>query len=155
MTQTIQETKIQKPEDRLVVSVAGANKEILMTAGLVRRLAAYVGSLDNVGAAYMDPALQIAMIDECLKERTPSGTPAVTEMPDLDKYKLSTEDGDKIAQWIGGHLTYFFINGALMMRQDLEGPMKALQSLMSSLTGMAASLTSKPSVGPSESVQAA
>lgn len=157
MTENIKEVKIQKPEDRITVTVKGASREILMSAGLVRRLSAYVGSMDNVGAVYMEPALQIALIEECLRDRHPSGAakdPADV-IPDLDKYELSTDDGDRLASWIGGHVTHFFINGALMMKNNLEDPMKTLQTLMSSLTGMAASLTSKPSAGPTESVQAA
>lgn len=144
---------ITKPEDRITVTVNNEQRELFMSAGLVRSLAAFIGDITAVDMIYSDPILQTAMLVHALTPRTERGA-AADKAYALDDFEMTPDEAEKIVMWIGGHMLYFFINAALMLQSTVEKPVEALQSLMSSLTGSIPSQEIKPSVGPSASSQA-
>ena len=146
------ETVINRPDDRLSVTINEEVKELLMTAGLVRRLASIIGSMENLESLFMDPITQSALMLETLRDRTPAGSPTDPDLVDVleNKYPMSTAEGEKLTRWIADHVTHFFIAGALTARDSMGPKMEELKSLMSSLNGLGDSITEKASAGPTE-----
>lgn len=158
---TEQNQKVEKPDDRLSITIDDKVRELFMSAGLLRRLAAYVGGPDGLQNVFTDPSHQILLMVEVLKPRTPNGAPATVAALapataySLEDFPMSTADGEKMSDWISGHLTYFFINGVLTFKKNLEGPAKILQNLTPFQIGSEDSLTKKVSPGPSDAASAA
>lgn len=128
-----------KPEDRLAIHVNGELKEIFMSGGLLRRLAPYVGHADDFSQIYQDAITQNMMVVEALRPRTVYGT-AVAKRGDgqkvehdIDDFELSTDDMDKLVNWITEHVLYFFISGVLnakTLAEKNKEVMTSLQKLM-------------------------
>ena len=84
------------------------NREIKMTYGLLQRLASRFNDLGQVENVSLDANLQNDLINEVLAERDENGA---RELPDKDySLELSIQDGEKLMDWISGHIIDFFIS---------------------------------------------
>ncbi len=144
--------KVEKPTDILEITVNKERREILMSAGLIRRLASIIDGYENTANIFIDPILQTVLMIEALKPRAAHGTPVEKDrVYTLDDFDMSNEDGSKMVSWIGGHVLYFFIEGARHISENVVPQVKAaeeeIQTLTSSVSGTKSSLNETQSVG--------
>lgn len=147
-----EEIKIPTPDSRIKTTVNGEQKEVFMSAGMIRQLAIVTSDLEDISSVYLDPSSQERCLVTLLVERDARGTP----VEDVDKltmmaFEMEPNDADVLAKWVGDHLLAFFIKGARNMNQSVKLQEEAFQNLAQSLTGTKASMETKPSVGSSES----
>ena len=139
------EEKFKKPEDRLTLKVAGQDKELFMSAGLVRKVASIVNELEDMAHIYLTPAVQERCAVQVLVERDERGRPKEdVDSLDLMAFEMTTEDAAKLFKWIGDHVMHFFIEGATNMETNLKDQMSVLQNLAQSLNGTVDSIQKKP-----------
>lgn len=132
---------LEKPEDRLTITVNGKEKEILMSGALVRRLTTLcLGYGEDPSVVYLNPEVQEICMIESLVERDKNGR--VVE-GDKDKtifaFDVSVEDSEALVNWMGDHVLYFFIKGSTTVGQAAKKIEKTMGNLMSYLSGPQAS----------------
>lgn len=144
-----------KPNDYLSVVVNKEPQEVFMSGGLVRRLSAYMGNLQDFSAVFGDAELQNLLVVEALRPRNKRGETA--QEYTIEDFELSTEDTTKLVMWITEHALHFFVQ-SLQSAKELGDNNKdlteVLQKLMQSGNGSEASVESTQSAGPSTSSQA-
>lgn len=144
------------PPDRLNVKFTDPDgtdmeKDVLMSAGLVRRLAAIAASLDDFSRLYTDPTIQEVFILEVIKGRNKRGEEAEEELKyTLEDYEMTIAMGDEIAKWATDHVLHFFTNTAALVMKEATDKTSALAGLADSMNGLESFLETKQSVGPSE-----
>lgn len=146
-----QEIAVPTPDSRMKVTVNGQEKEVFMSAGMIRRLASISNELEDISSIYLDPDVQERCLVHLLVDRDNRGVP--TEEPtklSMMAFEMEPDDADKLAQWVGDHLMAFFIKGAKNMRQSIQLQEKTFQNLAQSLIGTKNSMESMQSAGPSE-----
>lgn len=125
---------IPRPKDRLTVTVKGQPKELFMSSGLTRTLAALLPSLEDVANMFIDAIQQEVVLRAILVDRTASG-----EAKDLnngiDDYEISEDDCEKIITWVGEHLHAFFINMGVRYALILKPVADHIESQGQSSTG--------------------
>ena len=150
MTQEdLKEIKVDKPDDRLTINLKEERKELFMSGGLIRELAHIIGTLDNLEMFYIDSHYQELCILRTLVDRDNRGQ--VTEEDkerSLSSFPLTIEDCDKIRDWIGGHLMYFFIKSVLSLTTNLKDQTETFSQLAQLQDGIRNLMGEKPSVGP-------
>jgi len=139
-----------KPEvkilpSRFQVVTATGPKEVFMSAGLVRLLAAIVEHENNLLAMYADPTLQTVLMSTALQDRTARGEHSAMDASPVE-LEIDVEEGEKLIEWISGHVLNFFTrNSEIVARSLQEG--QPLQKLTASLTGLKDSQQEKLSAG--------
>ena len=128
---------LKRPEDRLFIGVNGAEKEVFMSGALVRRLTSIcLGYGEDPTVIYLTPEVQEACTLEALVTRDNNGR-VVEE--DKDKtafaFNLNVEDAEKLINWMGDHILYFFIKGSTTVGQQAKNIEKTMGNLMSFLSG--------------------
>ena len=114
--------------DTIYVTYDGKDKEIRMTYGLQQLLCSRVSSLEAVENMYLDATLQTVLMNDVLAERDEKGN-AVEEGKQWAMW-LNVEDGEKLMDWISGHLVDFFISRS-RAQQKATGKVMDLISEMS------------------------
>lgn len=99
---------IEKTPDTIHVTYDGKDKEIRMTYGLQQLLCSRVSSLEAVENMYLDATLQTVLMNDVLAERDEKGN--VVEENKQWAMWLNVEDGERLMDWITGHLVDFFIS---------------------------------------------
>lgn len=99
---------IEKTPDTIHVTYDGKDKEIRMTYGLQQLLCSRVSSLEAVENMYLDATLQTVLMNDVLAERDEKGN--VVEENKQWAMWLNVEDGERLMDWISGHLVDFFIS---------------------------------------------
>lgn len=155
MSDNLDIPKVQKPKDRLTITVNEKDQEVFMSGGLIRQLAPIASSLGEFTQIFQNADIQEALIITALRPRTLAGQPVVKDLNySLDDFVMSTDEMDKLIAWIADHVLYFFVNSlsaAKSLMDSNSDTMKRLDQLTRSLIGSQASTESNPSVGPSES----
>lgn len=83
-------------------------RTIKMTYGLIQNLANYFKNLEQVENMSIDTSLQNILINEVLAERDENGQR--TEPLKNYALDLSIAEGEKLMEWIMGHVLDFFIS---------------------------------------------
>jgi len=137
-------TKTEKPSDRLTINIAMPGEtemvptELFMSAGLVRRLAQISQQFPDLSQLYVDLVAQDILMTETLRPRTPRGQPVLDY--ELTEFKFSTEDGQKLMNWITEHVLYFFtetVRHLMVIGTDQSGTLMKLMDSMSGLKTLA------------------
>lgn len=115
-------------EDRIHISLDGEDRELFMSRGLLLRLAALVGETTDLMQIYMDPTLNEMILTEVLKRRRPTGEQAAEFS--LDDVEISNGDCDKIVEWVGDHVTDFFIGRVQMANRALPQYKKFAEAMV-------------------------
>lgn len=145
------EQAIKKPTDRLKVSfglspdLPNIERELFMSAGLLRKLATVTSGHASMVDLYTDASMQSFLIVEVLKPRTPRGE-AVTEYQ-LEDFDISIEEAEKVSNWIIEHIVSFFLNAVQKVRTAVEDKDSNLMKLAVSMNGSQDSTIENPSVG--------
>lgn len=131
-----------KPADRLVIELGDSPKTIFMSAGLLRILSGMVALQDDLTIIFLDPVFQEQCLLQVLAERDDMGFP-IEDLSkiSLAKYPLTVAESDKLIQWIGEHILYFFTVSASAVSQKVPETLKKIQDLTQSLTGSENSAT--------------
>lgn len=155
MSEEQEKVNITKPDDRITVKVNGEDKELLMSAGMLRELSKLIGEYEDVSVVYVDAGVQERCLLTLMVDRNERGQPTepISELT-LFMFDMSTEDADKIAKWVGDHVVNFIITGASNMKESVQVQEKMFQNLAQSLSGMNNSIQSAPSAGGTISQQA-
>lgn len=99
---------LEKTPEIIHVSYDGKDKEIRMTYGLQQLLCSKVSSLEAVENMHLDASLQAVLMNDVLAERDEKGN--VVDPEKQYAMWLNVEDGEKLMDWISGHLVDFFIS---------------------------------------------
>lgn len=99
--------------------LGGSELTLFMSFGLLNKLSAMVGDLNNLPDLYLVPELQDTIIYEILVPRDEAGK----ALQDYKLYQfsdeLSTEEGSRLIEWCEAHLTSFFLK-RLQAAQHLQ-----------------------------------
>lgn len=145
-------TELTKPDDYLTLKIGKekTERELFMSAALIRSLVAVVGEDNDLMSIFTDAGAQNQLMSFVLCPRDNKGR-MVDEFY-LESVPMSTEEGKKLCDWIRDHILYFFIDNAETAKQKLQGPV--MERLLGLLTGSANLMEEKPSAGPSTADQA-
>lgn len=140
-----------KPQDRIKVTVNDQDRELLMSAALIRKIINLISDIEAVPMIFIDPVIQEKAIIETLVERDGRGNP-VEDVSTLNlfAFNMSTDEGEKLVKWIGDHALYFFTKGAVTSAEALKISQKTVENLMPSLDGTRGLPPMKPSAGATE-----
>ena len=138
--------EVEKPSDRITITIDGEQREIFMSAGLASRLQFMCNNLENLTEVYSNLALQVAMVLECLAPRTKHGE-QLKEI-NLDDFDLSHEEYKRLLDWAQSHTMYFFFERVNDLMK-LKDPANKTAKLMAYWSGMLDSQIEKQSVGGS------
>lgn len=84
-------------------------KTLLMSFGLLNRLAAYIHEPQQIPNIYLVPEIADVFLFESLVDRDKDGNPLEKFNADLFGAKLHHAQAEKLLEWCEGHLTAFFI----------------------------------------------
>lgn len=136
---------IPRPDETIIIRVAGVQKTIFMSAGLRGRLVSHLSGLEDIESVFVNPTLQETLILECVAVRSKRGD--IEDCSTTDE--ISQSDAENLVSWVVDHVLYFFINGAARTKEmGKEGG--AAQRLMLLLSGSQDSTENSPSAGPTE-----
>jgi hypothetical protein len=122
----------------LHITLAGADRELLMSYGLLNELAKIVGSPEVAPSISIDEGLRQEVLAACLAERKPSGK-ILKPVPDMDDLEISIDDIESILDWATEHVLSFFVRSLGKMVKRVEANKDVLEGLKSSLDGLQAS----------------
>lgn len=150
MTETVTEIKPADPYLTVKVKMPGQekaeDKELMMSAGLLRRVVAIASGAGDITEIYANPHIQQVILVEILQPRTEHGKKR--ENLSLDDFEMLPEEADKIVTWAGSHILNFF-SGAVNNIKSAVSDQGSLKTLTDSLNGLANSVQTKPSAGAS------
>lgn len=141
----------QKPSDRLKVTygltpdLPTMEREVFMSAGLIRRLATVTSGHSSMADLYTDASMQSFLLVEVLKPRTPRGE-STTEYQ-LEDFDISIDEADKLNNWIIEHIISFFLNAVQKVRTAVATPESNLMKLAVFMTGSQDLTTESQSAG--------
>lgn len=124
--------------DKLSITFEGADREILMSYGLLNELAKLVGSPEVAPSISIDENLREEVLKACLAERKPSGK-IVKHVADMDDLNMSIEHIEAVLDWATEHVLSFFVRSLGKMVKRVEANKDVLEGLKSSLDGLQAS----------------
>lgn len=132
--------------DRLTINVNGEDKEIFMSAGLLRRCVTVMLGKSSVDLTelYINPEAQSELMVMCLVSRDQRGKASTMS---IDDFEFTEQDGQTLFAWITEHILSFFVHNAERMRGDLESPLSALHKLTQSTLGTEGSPSISASAG--------
>lgn len=116
-----------KPADCINVTIEENEYKLLMTYGLLSKLAGMVGSQEQLLDAGFAHESRDEMIKAALTKRGRSGAFEEDEI-DLDNLDLDT--AEEILEWVTGHLTAFFMK---RLRSAQSG-MQSFKEVMTEIT---------------------
>lgn len=129
------------------LKVDGKDFEVFMSFGLLNELSAMIGDPARAAIIFFDPPLRENVLRSALATRTKAGkvTAAVEEITDVE---VDLGEIELLLSWIAGHVLRFFVRSVKSVAL-LEGDLKELAGLSSSLDGSKGSPSKKASVGRS------
>lgn len=134
--------EIQKPDDRLTITLDGEQKELFMSSGMLRILSNLVSLQDDLTCIFIDPLMQERCLLEVLTPRDELGQPTIDlSTVSLAMYDLSIEESDKVVKWMGEHTLHFFTVSASSVSVKVPEMIKKIQDLTQSLPGLEDSAT--------------
>lgn len=138
--------ELVRPKDTFDIEIVTTKemRRIFMSAGLRNRLTLHIKGLGEIETIFSDPTLQEILLTECLAKRSPEGN--VVETVSIDDITIA--DSEQLIKWIGDHVLYFFINGAMKTGELIQAG-SPLQKLMELLNGLHNLLENKQSAGDS------
>lgn len=123
--------KTDKTPDTIRITYDGKDREIRMTYGLQQLLCSRVSSLEAVENMHLDAGLQALLMNEVLAERDEKG-----KVVDPDKQYamfLGVEEGEKLMDWIAGHLVDFFISRSRAQQKATDKVMDLIAEMSKTL----------------------
>lgn len=136
--------EIKIPSDTLTVSLRSGERELFMSAGLIRELIGYVGTGEDFVGMWTEPQKQTFLMATVLVNRDAKGVPDIQD-PDEIIASIGVIESRKVLEWIEDHVLYFFIGNAETAKKSLQGP--AMQKLLELLSGSQLSAEQKLFVG--------
>lgn len=121
----------EKTPEIIHVTYDGKDKEIRMTYGLQQLLCSRVSNLEAVENMYLDANLQTTLMNDVLAERDEKGN--VTDEGKQWSMWLNIEDGEKLMDWISGHLVDFFISRSRAQQKATEKVMDLIKEMSKTL----------------------
>ena len=100
----------EKTPEIIHVTYDGKDRQIRMTYGLQQLLCSRVSSLEAVENMFLDANLQTVLMNDVLAERDEKGNIEKEKEGTQWAMYLSVDDGEKLMDWISGHLVDFFIS---------------------------------------------
>lgn len=100
-------------------------KTLLMSFGLLNRLAAYIHDPQQLQNIYLVPEIADVFIFESLIERDKEGHPLEKFSPNTFGERLHFEDAERLLKWCEGHLTAFFskrLQAAVRVQEKILNP---------------------------------
>lgn len=98
--------------------VERVGKKLVMSYGLVQTLAGFFRDLDQVGNLSLDYTLQTQLLNEVLDDRDEKGN---RKNPDKNfAYDLSLDEGKRVNEWVGAHISDFFLSGLQKQVEAIE-----------------------------------
>lgn len=141
--------EVEKPSDRLTITVNGKEQEIFMSGGLIRTLVPYYMESQTATEMFGESLLQNEVIVECVRPRTKSGQPRLSYT--IDDFEISRDDSNKLIAWVTEHVLYFFIDSmttVFSFGQKNQPQIQKLMKLMQSPAGSQDSQDQNVSAGP-------
>lgn len=124
--------------DKITIAFEGADRDLLMSYGLLNELAKIVGSPEIAPSISIDERLREEVLGACLATRKPSGK-VTKKVEDLDDLDLSIDDVERLLDWATEHVLSFFVRSLGKMVKRVEANRDVLEGLKSSLDGLEAS----------------
>lgn len=134
--------KYQGPSDTEAV-----DHQILMSAGLLRRLVAIVQSIPDITAIYADVYIQEIVIVEVCKPRPIRGKEP--EQYTLNDFIMTPATANQILAWVSKHVMDFFTDAAERVKAA-TAETGEIKTFLESLTGLVLSQNAKQSAGPTD-----
>lgn len=138
--------EMELPNDLLQIKIKRdtEDKELFMSAGMLRAIVGWVGTADRFIDVFTDPQIQLEILGFILAPKGADGK--VQEGFNLDTLEISPAEGDKVLKWVEAHILHFFIGNAKTLKASLES--QQMKKLMALLSGMEDLQNGKPSSGP-------
>ena len=110
------------------VTIFGETREIKMSFGLINELAGIVGSIELVHLIGLDAEMTHGLIRSTLAKRDTNGR--IIEEPPLFEIDADDPAIQAILEWVGGHITDFFLNSLEKSKIVLESRQDRLKALL-------------------------
>ena len=128
--------------DHLEVTLNGAKETLFMSYGLLNRLTTMLNGAENVPLLANDSILQEKVILEVFTKRDKKQV--VYQPTDLDEFEVSLSDIGNVLDWVGAHVTDFFLQTTeKTMLQALKSKAR-VESLAATASGFSQSPSLKP-----------
>lgn len=128
--------------DHLEIKQDGEPRKLFMSYGLLNRLTVIIGGSDRVPLLAGDPAMQEEVLLEVFTKRE-KNMPTVRP-DDLEELDVSLADIGNILDWVGGHVTNFFLQATERSVVQAQKTAKRMESLQATVTGISGSPSLKP-----------
>lgn len=138
---------MSEPNTKLTVHYDDDDHELFMSYGLLNQLIRIVPDIDQIGSMYFDPDTTNKVLETVLSKRSKSGK--IVEKVSVEDVDIDLENVRLILDWVGAHLTDFFIKGLESMSKTVGSRAKELETLVSSVSGSETSVSETDSSGPS------
>lgn len=139
-------------KDRYKVKIGDETHEVFMSFGLLNEVCTVIGDVENIALMQTDGTLRTAVLNSVLSQRDEVGE--ISEHFNIMTSNLTTDEALKLLDWVAEHAFDFFLKSLESAKNlsDKHGP--RMQTLLSSLTGLADSVGSEQSASSSESAPA-
>ncbi|WP_353645768.1 hypothetical protein [Mesorhizobium sp. WSM2239] len=135
-------------KDRFEITQDGKPREIFMSFGLLNTITALMGDPAVAASVYFNPELREAVLITALHERSKTGK-IIDEVVELDDLDIPMSDIEALLAWEVDHAISFFVRSMERVK-GLKGQLESLTADVSSLNGLQASPSKKPSSGRSK-----
>lgn len=138
---------MERPSERLEVKLNGEDHEVFMSAAMRTRVVALLEDMSNIEAIFLNPELHEQLFITLLADRDERGR-LKSDDHTINDFDLTTEDADKLVDWVGDHVLHFFMRGARGIEKMLKAQQEEIKDLHQSTNGIKASLQESQSAGP-------
>ena len=124
----------------LTVKLGESDKQLFMSYGLLNRLTLIVGGPEGAPAIGGVPEVQEAVLLEVFTERPKGEAPVPPKS--LEEIEISLDDVANVLDWVGGHITDFFlqtVTKSMEKAKAQEGRLQKLGLLVPIVTGSSSS----------------
>lgn len=122
--------------DRISIKFDGADRDIVMSLGLLRALARTVGDPGQAVLVMLQDELRDAVLKEVVAERNEYGK--IVQEHDLDGLPMSAEDAIAVVDWASEHVLSFFVGRLKKVEEMSKGPLQKIKDLDASASGSVA-----------------
>jgi hypothetical protein len=123
-------------QDNITVTLGDETKTVLMSYGLLNELTRLVGEIDNIPEISLDPVMSESVLISVLSTRDAKGK--IEEPFNMFASNISTETASELLNFVGAHLTDFFLTSLEKTKVILDGQAGRLKVLMPTSPGSGA-----------------
>lgn len=120
-------------DDTYQVKVAGEDREVLMSFGLLDDLAREVGDVDSVALIGVDANLRTAVLRSLLSKRDTKGR--IQEELSIFDIDMTPKQVNGLLDWAGAHLLDFFLTSMEQTKATVDRNQDRVKALMPTSPG--------------------